>query len=377
MRIGINALLLSAQPGYRRSGINRYLEQLIAALPAVLGEDELVVYAGRGLAPLSPPLAPLARGWRCAPLGVNLPALRVAWEHLALPAAVRRDHLDLFHGPVNVLPRGLPCPAVVTIHDLAFLRWPEHLPRRRYHYLAHEVRAAARRAARILAVSQSTKSDVVTMLGIAPERVAVTPLGVDDRFHPMPPDRITQWRNERGCHRPFILAVGTLEPRKNLPTLLRAFSRLTPQIPHDLALVGPAGWLTGELQATLERLRLGDRVRLTGYVADAELPFWYAAAEAFVFPSFYEGFGLPVLEAMACGTPVITSNVSALPEVAGDAALLVSPNDDAALAEAILRVVTDPALATALRQRGLERARPFTWHRTAVETVAAYREVLT
>lgn len=373
MRIGINALLLSAQPGYRRSGINRYLEQLIAALPAVLGEDELVVYAGRGLAPLSPPLA---HGWRCAPLGVNLPALRVAWEHLALPAAVWRDHLDLFHGPVNVLPRGLPCPAVVTIHDLAFLRWPEHLPRRRYHYLAHEVRAAARRAARILAVSQSTKSDVVTMLGIAPERVAVTPLGVDDRFHPMPPDRITQWRNERGCHRPFILAVGTLEPRKNLPTLLRAFSRLTPQIPHDLALVGPAGWLTGELQATLERLRLGDRVRLTGYVADAELPFWYAAAEAFVFPSFYEGFGLPVLEAMACGTPVITSNVSALPEVAGDAALLVSPDDDAALAEAILRVVTDPALATALRQRGLERARLFTWHRTAVETVAAYREVL-
>jgi glycosyltransferase involved in cell wall biosynthesis len=373
VRIGINALLLSAQPGYRRSGINRYLEQLLAALPAVMGEDELVIYAGGGLSPLSPSLA---RGWRSAPLPFDVPALRVAWEHLALPAATRRDRLDLFHGPVNVLPRGLPCPAVVTIHDLAFLRWPEHLPRRRYHYLAHEVRSAARRAARVLTVSQSTKTDVVSMLGVAPQRIAVTPLGVDERFQPVPPDRIAQWRHERGCHRPFILAVGTLEPRKNLPTLLRAFSRLVAEVPHDLMLVGPEGWLTRELEATLARLQLGDRVRLTGYVADAELPLWYAAAAAFVFPSFYEGFGLPVLEAMACGAPVITSNVSALPEVAGDAALLVNPDDEAALAEAILRVVTDPGLAATFRERGLKRARHFTWQRTAIETVAAYREVL-
>jgi glycosyltransferase involved in cell wall biosynthesis len=373
VRIGINALLLSARPGYRRSGINRYLEQLIATLPAVLGEDEIVVYAGRGLAPLSPALSP---GWRCAPLQLEQPAMRVAWEHLALPVAARQDRLHLFHGTVNVLPRGLPCPAVVTIHDLAFLRWPEHLPRRRYHYLAYEVRAAVRRAERVLAVSQSTKADIVSILGVEPDRVSVTPLGVDERFRPASADAIARLRHDRGLDRPFILAVGTLEPRKNLPTLLRAFARIANDIAHDLVLVGPAGWLTGELETTLTQLRLGGRVRLTGYVDDAELPVWYAAASAFVFPSLYEGFGLPVLEAMACGAPVITSDVSALPEVAGDAALLVNPLDDVALAEAITRVVQDPVLAASLRERGVERARCFTWLRTATETVAAYREVL-
>ncbi|HEY8446038.1 MAG TPA: glycosyltransferase family 1 protein [Thermomicrobiales bacterium] len=373
MRIGFNALLISGEAGYRRSGINRYLESLLAALPAALAGDELIVYANRGM---RPPGAALAAGWRSAPVPLDVPIVRIGWEHLSLPILTRRDRLDLFHGTVNVLPRALPCPAVVTIHDLAFLRWPEQVPTRRYRYLAREVRAAARRASRILAVSNSTKVDVVELLGVEPARVHVTPLGVDCRFRPAPPDAIARLRERHGCSRPFMLAVSTLEPRKNLPALLRAFSRVVDDVPHDLMLVGPEGWLTGELHDTLRRLGLGERVRLTGFVADHELPVWYSAADLFVFPSLYEGFGLPVVEAMACGAPVVTSNVSSLPEVAGDAALLVDPRDEEAIASAMLRVLTDSAFAADLRQRGLQQARRFTWEQTAAATVAAYREAL-
>lgn len=181
--------------------------------------------------------------------------------------------------------------------------------------------------------------------------------------------------HRQGLVRPYVLAVGNLEPRKNLPGLLRAFARLAPEVPHDLVLVGAEGWLTGEIHATLDELRLGGRVRMTGFVEDADLPAWYGAADLFVYPSLYEGFGLPVLEAMACGAPVVTSNVSSLPEVAGDAALLVDPSDVDSIAEEMRRGLTDAALALDLRRRGQLRAADFTWDRTAEQTVAVYREV--
>jgi glycosyltransferase involved in cell wall biosynthesis len=372
VRAGINALLLSDRPGYRRSGIGRYLERLLTALPAALGDDELVAYAGRGVAPPHPSLARL---WRPAWLPTERPPLRIAWEHAALPVAARRDRLDLFHGPMAVLPRFLPCPSVVTIHDLAFLRWPEQVPARRYRYLAPAVRRAAARAARIIAVSESTKADVVELLRVDPARVSVTHLGVDGRFRPPSPEERAAHRERQHLTRPYVLAVGNLEPRKNLPTLLRAFARLSPEVPHDLVLVGAEGWLTGDLYAALDELRLGGRVRMTGFVGDDDLPIWYGAADLFVYPSRYEGFGLPVVEAMACGAPVVTANVSSLPEVAGDAALLVDPTDDASVADGMRRVLTDGDLAGALRRRGSLRAAAFTWEKTAERTVAVYREV--
>ncbi|HEY7033362.1 MAG TPA: glycosyltransferase family 1 protein [Thermomicrobiales bacterium] len=372
MRVGINALLLSNRSGYRRSGIGRYLDRLLGALPAALGDDQLVAYAGRGV---DPPHPSLTRSWRRAWVPSDRPPLRIAWEQTALPVAARRDRLDVFHGTMNVLPRSLPCPAVVTVHDLAFLRWPDQVPARRYRYLSVGLKAATKRAARIIAVSASTKSDLVELLAVDPSRITVTHLGVDARFRPPGAEERRALLDRHRLVRPYLLAVGNLEPRKNLPALLRAFARLAPDIPHDLVLIGAEGWLTGEIHATLAALRLGGRVRMTGFVDDDELPVWYGAADLFVYPSRYEGFGLPVVEAMACGTPVVTSNVSSLPEIGGDAALLVDPADEASIADGVRRVLTDPAFAGDLRRRGRHRAAEFTWERTAAQTVAVYREV--
>jgi glycosyltransferase involved in cell wall biosynthesis len=174
---------------------------------------------------------------------------------------------------------------------------------------------------------------------------------------------------------PYILAVGTLEPRKNLPTLLRAFAKIKDDIPHQLVLVGPEGWLTGKLKSTLDELALGDRVRLTGFVSDEELGGWYSAADLFAFPSYYEGFGLPTIEAMLCGAPVLASNTSSFPEVVGDAGILIPPTDIDTWAEAMCDLVRDEGRRNDLREKGLVRAESFSWRRTAQETYDIYTSV--
>lgn len=370
MRIGINALLLSNRADYRQTGVSRYVERLLAVLPSTLPEAELVVYAAPGVRFAEPIRV------RHAPPGLDRPQLRIPYERAALPLLSRRDRLDLFHGPVNALPRGLACRSVVTVHDLALFRWPEQVTGRRYHYLTRAVRDAVRLAARVLAVSEATKHDLVELLGIPSERIAVTPLGVDQRFRPPAMEALAAFRARVRLTGPYLLAVGTLEPRKNLTRLLEAFASLTAEFPHQLVLVGPEGWRNTELQATLDRLDLGDRLRFTGFVPDDDLPSWYAAAELFVIPSLYEGFGLPLLEAMACAAPVVAGNTSALPEVAGDAAVLIDPTSVDAIAAGIRRVLGSRDLQRRLAQAGRERARAFTWERTAAATAAAYREAL-
>lgn len=293
-----------------------------------------------------------------------------------LPSLARHDRLDVLHGPVNIAPLLTPCATVVTVHDLAYLRLPDRLPTGRRRYFATLTRASVWRASRVLAVSESTKWDIVELLGVPPERIAVTPLAADTSFRPVTGEALEVFLAEHGIVRPFVLSVGTLEPRKNLPTLLRAFARIAGEVPHDLVLAGPEGWMTDEIHDTRRRLNLGDRLRFTGYVEAEVLPAWYSAADLFVYPSLYEGFGLPPLEAMACGTPVITSDVSSLPEVVGDAALTVPPTDETALAAAMHRVLGHPALRADLRSRGLERARRFSWERTAALTLAAYRDAV-
>ncbi|HET8521752.1 MAG TPA: glycosyltransferase family 1 protein, partial [Thermomicrobiales bacterium] len=347
--------------------------RLLGAMPPVLDADELVVFAGRQVDPLSAALAPV---WRRVRVPTERPEMRLVWEHLLLPVASRRARVDLVHGPVNVIPRGLPGPSVVTIHDLAFLQWPEQIPRRRYRYLARELSASAKRATRILAVSEATKRDIVDQLGIDPGKIVCTPLGVDARFQPVSGDALNEFRAARGLDRPYILSVATLEPRKNLPRLLDAYAIVAERLPHDLVLVGPEGWLTTTIHERLQRPALADRVRVTGFVPDAELPAWYSGAELFAYPSLYEGFGLPPLEAMACGTPVLTSTSSSLPEVVGDAAIVVDPTETEAIAEGLLRGLTDQTLTDELRRRGPRRAARFTWERTAALTVAAYREAV-
>jgi glycosyltransferase involved in cell wall biosynthesis len=367
VRIGIDALLLSNREGYRRSGVARYVDRLLAALPGVLGPDELVAYLDQGIYRDS------SRN-RHTPLSVERPSVRIAWEHVALPVMARRDRLDLFHGPVNVVPRGLPCPSIVTVHDLAFLRYPATVPKGRYRYLSFETRSSVKRAAKVIAVSEATKRDIVELLKIDPGKIEVVPLGVDARFRPASAREQAEFDARYRIDKPFLLTVGNLEPRKNLPRLLEAFAMVAPSIAHDLIMIGSEGWLTGELRETLARLRLDGRVKMTGFMDDADLPRWYAAADLFVFPSLYEGFGLPVIEAMACGTPVLASATSSLPEVAGDAAVLFDPLRIDAIADAIVQLSGDATRKAELAGNGIVRAAEFTWTATAERTINVYRE---
>ncbi len=370
MRIGINGLLLSSEAGYRQSGIDRYLRGLLSALPEALPGDDLTLFADAGA------IEPQGRfALHAAPGFTGNRALRIAWEQAGLPRAIRSDRLDLFHGTAFALPRRLPVPAVVTVHDLAFLRWPEQVPKRRALYLSRAVSSGARQAARMIAVSDATKRDIVELLQVDPARVDVTPLGVDDRFHRPPAEAIAEFRHANELTHPFILAVGTREPRKNLPALIRGFAQIKDEIPHDLVHAGGSGWLPDELDRAIAESNLGGRLRFVDFVPHHDLPLWYSAADCFVMPSLYEGFGLPLLEAMACGAPAIASNRSSLPEVAGDAALLCEP-DAESVGSALAAVLHDGELRQRLHLAGPERARQFTWQRTAELTAASYRKAL-
>lgn len=358
MRIGINASLLAAGGGYRQTGVSRYISELIEALEGQFSrEDELVIF-GKHLS-----------GAACKPL------LRILWEQSILPLAAMSRRVDVFHGPLNVLPLGVRGPAVVTVHDLAFLRYPDQLPGMRRAYMIAATRFSVGAADRVIAVSDQTAADLVQWLAIPEDRIAVIPEAPSRRIERLTGTSLDDFRMRAGLDRPYVLAVGTLEPRKNLPFLLRAFAAAADQIPHDLVLVGPEGWMTREFHQTLSELNLGDRVRLTGFVCDRDLGGWYSGADLFVFPSLYEGFGLPVVEAMTCGVPLLVSNASCLPGVVGDAGILVSPTDQRAWSDALVTLLTDRSLTDRLRQRSLARAERFSWDRTARETMRVYRDV--
>jgi len=302
--------------------------------------------------------------------------------------------VDLFHATEHLLPRFSSVRTVFTLHDLIFLFHPEtHKPLNRW-FLTLMMPRFLRAADAVIAVSECTKRDAVRFYGIPEEKITVIYEGVNPRFRPASPETIAAVRARYNLPEHFILYVGTIEPRKNLTALLEAFHHLLATrslrpapcdlrpatcsllpAPCDLRLVivGKRGWLYEGFFRRLRELGLEDRVIFTGYVPDEDLPAIYSAADLFVFPSLYEGFGLPVLEAMACGTPVICSNTSSLPEVAGDAALLVDPADVRALAGAMERALTDEALRVTLRARGMGKARGFTWEQAAQKTLMVYQ----
>jgi glycosyltransferase involved in cell wall biosynthesis len=301
--------------------------------------------------------------------------VRVLWEQFIQPWALRRIGADLVHGPVFVGPLLAPCPVVVTIHDLSFIRFPDLFRPANRLYLTVLTRLSARRARRLIAVSTHAAAESTRLLGVPSDRIDVVYHGVDPVFRPLPAAEIADFRQRRGLPKRFVLFVGTLEPRKNLVRLVEAFARVRDgQV--RLVLAGGRGWLTDELFATVEVLGLGEEVVFPGYVVNDELPLWYNAATVLAYPSVYEGFGLPVLEAQACGTPVLTSNTSSLPEAAGDAALMVDAYDVDALAAGLNRLLTDEPLWHQLRERGLAHAEQFSWPRTAQETVCVYRRAL-
>jgi glycosyltransferase involved in cell wall biosynthesis len=301
--------------------------------------------------------------------------MRVMWEQLVQPWVLRRIGAELVHGPVFVGPLFASCPFVVTIHDLSFIRFPNLFRPANRLYLTVFTRLSARRARRLIAVSAHAAAETTHLLGVPAERVDVVYHGVDPEFRPLPANQVTTFRQRRGLPEQFLFFVGTLEPRKNLVRLVQAFARV-----YDgrasLVLAGGRGWLYDDLFAEVKALGLTDAVIFPGYVMNEELPLWYNAATAMAYPSVYEGFGLPVLEAQACGTPVLTSNLSSLPEAAGDAALMVDPYDIDALAEGLSRLLMDEPLRRDLRERGLIHARRFRWSNTARETARVYRRAM-
>jgi glycosyltransferase involved in cell wall biosynthesis len=279
-----------------------------------------------------------------------------------------------------VAPLFSPCPTVVTVLDLSFLRFPEAFKGCKRAYLTQMTRLSARRAAKVIAISESTRQDVIELLGVPAERVVRIYCGADPHFRPLPAEEVAAFRREKGLPERFVLFLGTIEPRKNAIALIEAFAALTAAGPRQtkdvqLILAGGRGWLAEPIYARVEELGLADRARFTGYVPEEEKALWYNAATCFCYPSLYEGFGLPPLEAMACGVPVVTSNVSSLPEVVGEAALTVDPLDSAALCEALRRVLIDDDLHAELSALGPARARLFSWDEAARQTADVYRQV--
>jgi glycosyltransferase involved in cell wall biosynthesis len=281
---------------------------------------------------------------------------------------------------MNVLPLASSLPGVVTVHDLAFVRTPEKLPPLKRFYLTQLCAASVARAQRVIAVSRQTAADVIDCLHVDPAKVRVVHNGVAAHFTPGDPAAAARFRAEHNLAERFVLYLGTLEPRKNLERLVRAFARWRQADPDaadvKLVLAGGKGWYFDTIFQTVAALGLAGDVVFPGYVPAAELPDWYRAATVFVYPSLFEGFGLPVLEAMACGTPVVCSSRSSLPEVAGSAALMVDPDDSTQTAAAIVRVLEDAQLAAKLHEKGMRQAAQFTWTRTAATTLKAYEQIL-
>lgn len=293
--------------------------------------------------------------------------------------ALQRAGVKVFWGPNyrGVFSKGFD--TVITIHDMAHIHYPDFAERHGYNFLSMELKGHARKAKLIFADSISTRDDIVTYLDIPTSKIKVIYLGVDSKFSPIHDELVKKRiRTKYGLPDEFILFVGTLQPRKNIDGLVKAFWILKDKklLSHKLVLVGCKGWQYSEVFRHIDAYGLNDKVKWVGYVDYEDLPAIYSLADVFVLPSHYEGFGLPILEAMACGTPVITSNVSSMPEVAGDAAVLIDPKDPEMIAEKIYQVIQDSELRKILREKGLIRAKSFSWERCAEETMAAFEEVV-
>jgi glycosyltransferase involved in cell wall biosynthesis len=377
VRVALNAQLLSSAASYRSAGINRVLQHLLAELPAVPGDEEYLVYAPDGAANRRLLSTPRVRR-RLTRLPVDRPPVRIAWEQTVLPIELLRERADLLHALGFVSPFGWRGKTVVTVYDLSFLRYPEVFNRSNRFYLGTFTPPSLRRADRVITISESTRQDVIDLCGVAPERVTPILLAADERFKPATPEAVTAFRERHGLPERFILYLGTLEPRKNVDTLVKAYARLREQgsDDHILVLAGGKGWQYDSIFEQVHALGLTDSVRFPGFVPADEQALWYSSATVFAFPSRFEGFGLPLLEAMACGTPVVSSWASSLPEVVGDAGLLVDPSDVDGLSSALRQLMEDESQRQAFAAAGLARAQTFSWQRMASETVQVYREVL-
>ncbi len=305
--------------------------------------------------------------------------LRLGWEQTLLPRHISKYKLNIFHSPHYTVPLKCRVPVVTTFHDMTFFSHPEVHEKSKVIFFQRMIPIAAQRADAIIAVSESTKKDVVNFLNLPKDKVDVIYEGVDVNFYrPISKDQKVDLIRERyGLEKDFLLFVGTLEPRKNIEGVIKAFLQVTKKTKkqYNLVVGGTKGWHYKSIFELVQKMNLHREVIFTGYVPEEDLPYLFNAASVFVYPSFYEGFGIPPLEAMACGTPLVTSNISSLPEVVADAGLLVDPFSTDEIADAIIRVLTDQNLCSELARKGRKRAQLFSWEKAAKETLAVYRRV--
>jgi glycosyltransferase involved in cell wall biosynthesis len=307
--------------------------------------------------------------------------MNILWHRLQvpLPADWLTGPVDVFHSPDFVLPPVRAARSILTVHDLAFLLYPECADARLRAYLERTVPRSVQRADYVVADSENTRNDVICLLGVPPERVTVVPGGVDPSFKPVTDEATKSAFKQRiglDDETPYILFVGVIEPRKNLVGLIEAFDILKGRsLPHKLVVVGRRGWLSDSTMARADRSPYRNDIIFPGFIPDGDLNTLYSAAESFAFPSHYEGFGLPVLEAMACGTPVVASRASSLPEVVGDAGMQVDPDDSERLASALELLALNPEMRADFSVRGLARAATFTWDAAADVMLDVYRKV--
>ena len=368
MRIGIDGIPLATP----KTGIGHYTFELARELARLAPDVEFEL-----VAPVPVELGvDVPANLRAVHVPVN--ALRRRWWTIGLPLYVRQNKLALFHGTNYNVPLWQRCPTVVTIHDLSLLlhadTHPEHLVRRARRRLP----AMTRTATRIITDSESVRREICEHLQVAPEKITAVPLAPRRAFHPVAEAETREARKRLGVADEFILFVGTVEPRKNLLTLVRAFDELlrTTDLQPQLVIAGQKGWLNDELFALIEQTALSTRILFTGYISDEDLRALYSSCRVAVYPSLYEGFGLPPLEAMACGAPVITSRIPVIMETSAEAARLINPTDTQELTAALVELLTDEGARAQLAAAGSKRAAEYTWARTAEQTLAVYREVL-
>jgi glycosyltransferase involved in cell wall biosynthesis len=380
-RIGFDITAAVTQGG----GIGRYTRELIHAL---LVEDQANTYHLFSARPPTllpvPDSIPVANNVYLHPAPLDERWLYRLWYRLRLPLPVQlvTGRIDLYHSPDFVLPPVAGAiPALLTVHDLSFVHYPETFPPSLVRYLNRVVPWSIARASHILADSESTRLDLLRIWDVPEEKLSVLYSGVHPRFRPIRDEgQRAEVRTRYGLgNTPYILAVGTIQPRKNYAFLINAFLRITGDLPHNLVIAGGKGWLSEALAAQVNDLQDRERIRFPGFVADADLPALYSAADLFVFPSLYEGFGLPLLEAMACGVPVLSSNASSLPEVVDEkreAAVLLPPEDELAWSQAMRHLLTDHEQRERMIQAGLRHVRNFSWQTAAQRLLKLYSTLL-
>jgi glycosyltransferase involved in cell wall biosynthesis len=382
MRIGIDARFLTHP---QHGGFKTYTENLIAALAEIDHTNEYVLFLDRE--PDQGVQLPEASNFAWQVVPGEAPMFGMVWrEQVGLVRHVRQVRLDLLHSPCLTAPLWPGCPLAVTIHDMIWLH-PERfrqsnsltIKRRLMEwYFRYLPQAAIKHATLIFSVSQAAKDSIVDHFQMDERRIVLTPAAASSRFRKVDDvEALEAVRSKYGLPSNFILAIGSADPRKNLQTLIRAYAQLPAAVraEHKLALVWTHSLLAHDMRALIERLGMAEDVLFLEGVSNDDLVLLYNAAAMFVFPSRYEGFGLPPLEAMACGTPVAAADNSSIPEIVGDAALLFQAEDVGAVADAILRVLTDKPFADAMRAKGLQRAAGFSWHRCAERTLEGYRKV--